>query len=116
MNPSEELGETYKDPIAHALEADKKLMKLHNQDQDKDKKKTKKEEFNSLTDAYSSMYQEGLSIADQMKVSSEYFKKRNARSPEEKAAEEKKDAESRAERGAMHKKPDPYKARAGESD
>ena len=35
---------------------------------------------------------------------------------EEKAAEEKRDAKSRAERGAMHKKPDPYKARAGESD
>ena len=91
-------------------------MKLHNQDQDKDKKKEKKEENTSLIDAYSSMYKEGLSVADQLKASREYFAKRNARSPEEKAAEEKRDAKSRAERGAMHKKPDPYKSRAGESD
>jgi hypothetical protein len=59
---------------------------------------------------------EGLSVEDQMKVSQDYFKKRAARSPEEKAAQEKKDAESRAKTSAMHKKPDPYKARAGESD
>jgi len=59
---------------------------------------------------------EGLSVKDQMKVSQEYFKKRNARSPEEKAAEEKAHAKSRAERSAMHKKPDPYKSRPGESD
>ena len=51
-----------------------------------------------------------------MKVSNEYFRKRNARSDEEKAADEARDAKSRAERSAMHKKPDPYKARAGESD
>ena len=59
---------------------------------------------------------EGLSVKDQMKVSQEYFKKRNARSPEEKAAEEEAHAKSRAERSAMHKKPDPYKSRPGESD
>ncbi len=59
---------------------------------------------------------EGLSVKDQMKVSQEYFKKRNARSPEEKAAEEKAHAKSRAERSAMHKKPDPYRSRPGESD
>ena len=59
---------------------------------------------------------EGLSVKDQMKVSQEYFKKRNARSPEEKAAEEKAHAKSRAERSAMHKRPDPYKSRPGESD
>ena len=59
---------------------------------------------------------EGLSVEDQMKVSQDYFKKRAARSPEEKAAQEKSDAQSRAKTYAMHKKPDPYKARAGESD
>ena len=59
---------------------------------------------------------EGLSVKDQMKVSQEYFKKRNARSPEEKKAEADKDAKSRAERSAMHKRPDPYKSRPGESD
>jgi hypothetical protein len=59
---------------------------------------------------------EGLSVKDQMKVSQEYFKKRNARSPEKKDAEEKAHAKSRAERSAMHKKPDPYKSRPGESD
>ena len=70
----------------------------------------------TMGESYSEVYSEGSSVADQLKVSREYFKKRNARSPEEKAAEEKRDAKSRAERGAMHKKPDPYKARAGESD
>ena len=59
---------------------------------------------------------EGLSVKDQMKVSQEYFKKRNSRSPEEKKAEADKDAKSRAERSAMHKRPDPYKSRPGESD
>ncbi len=59
---------------------------------------------------------EALSVEDQMKVSQDYFKKRAARSPEEKATQEKNDASSRAKTYAMHKKPDPYKARAGESD
>jgi len=59
---------------------------------------------------------EGLSVKDQMKVSRKHFEKRNARSPEEKAAEEKAHAKSRAERSAMHKRPDPYKSRPGESD
>ena len=67
-------------------------------------------------DAISNILGEGLSVADQMKASNEYFKKRNARSDEEKAADEARDAKSRAERSAMHKKPDPYKARGGESD
>ena len=62
------------------------------------------------------MRSEGLSVEDQMKVSRDYFKKRAARSPEEKATQEKSDAQSRAKTYAMHKKPDPYKARAGESD
>ena len=59
---------------------------------------------------------EGLSVADQMKVSNEYFKKRAARSPEEKESEKKKNALARAKNYASHKRPDPYKARAGESD
>ena len=62
------------------------------------------------------MRSEGLSVEDQMKVSRDYFKKRASRSPEEKATQEKSDAQSRAKTYAMHKKPDPYKARAGESD
>ena len=57
-----------------------------------------------------------LSVEDQMRVSQAYFKKRNARSDEEKEAEKEKNARSRAKRGAMHAKPDPYRARAGESD
>ena len=57
-----------------------------------------------------------MSVADQMKVSQDYFKKRNARSPEEKEAEKKTNAKARAKTYAMHKQPDPYKARAGESD
>ena len=59
---------------------------------------------------------EELSVKDQMKVSQEYFKKRNSRSPEEKKAEADKDAKSRAKNYAMHKRPDPYKSRPGESD
>lgn len=59
---------------------------------------------------------EGLSVKDQMKVSQEYFKKRNSRSPEEKKAEADKDAKSRAKNYAMHKRPNPYKSRPGESD
>ena len=59
---------------------------------------------------------EGLSVKDQMKVSQEYFKKRNSRSPEEKNAEADKNAKSRAKNYAMHKRPDPYKSRPGESD
>ena len=57
-----------------------------------------------------------LSVADQMRVSQAYFKKRNERSDEEKEAEKKKDAKARAKNYAQHKQPDPYKARAGESD
>lgn len=57
-----------------------------------------------------------LSVEDQMRVSQAYFKKRNARSEEEKEAEKKRDARSRSKRSAMHSKPDPYKARQGESD
>lgn len=59
---------------------------------------------------------EEMSVADQMRVSQEYFKKRASRSPEEKTAEKEKHAKSRARISAMHKRPDPYKARAGESD
>lgn len=59
---------------------------------------------------------EEMSVADQMKVSQEYFKKRASRSPEEKESEKERHAKTRARISAMHKKPDPYKARAGESD
>jgi len=46
---------------------------------------------------------EGLSVEDQMKVSQGYFKKRAARSPEEKASQEKKDASSRAKNYAANR-------------
>ena len=59
---------------------------------------------------------EGLSVKDQMKVSQEYFEKRNSRSPEKKKEEADEDAKSRAKNYAMHKRPDPYKSRPGESD
>ena len=71
--------------------------------------------YHPFSEAYASMYSEG-SVMDQLKASQGYFAKRNARSDEEKAAEKKSEAESRAKTYAMHKKPDPYKARAGESD
>ena len=70
-------------------------------------------EIDSLVEMYSES-----SVEDQMKASQEYFKKRNARSPEEKAAEEKSHAKARAKNYADNAKnrPDPYKSRAGESD
>jgi hypothetical protein len=46
---------------------------------------------------------EALSVQDQMKASREYFKKRNARSPEEKASQEKKDAAGRAKNAAANR-------------
>jgi len=46
---------------------------------------------------------EALSVEDQMKVSKGYFKKRNARSPEEKASQEKKDASGRAKNYAANR-------------
>lgn len=59
---------------------------------------------------------EGSSVEDEMEVSRKYFKQRNSRSPEEKKAEADNDAKSRAKNYAMHKRPDPYKSRPGESD
>jgi len=47
---------------------------------------------------------EGLSIKDQMKVSQDYFKNRAARSPEEKASQEKKDSAQKAKNFAANKK------------
>tara|TARA_R110002012_G_scaffold33790_2_gene98529 strand:+ start:2592 stop:3260 length:669 start_codon:yes stop_codon:yes gene_type:complete len=98
-------------------EKDPKIDKRHKGIGSAVKKLTKEEtsRYHSYTEAYASMYSEG-SVEDQMKVSQEYFKKRNARSDEEKEAEKKSEAASRAKTYAMHKKPDPYKARAGESD
>ena len=59
---------------------------------------------------------EGSSVEDEMEVSRKYFKQRNSRSPEEKKAEADNDAKSRAKNYAMHKRPDPYRSRPGESD
>ena len=59
---------------------------------------------------------EEMSVADQLRVSQEYFKKRAARSPEEKKSEKESHIKSRAATYAKHKQPDPYKSRAGESD
>jgi hypothetical protein len=59
---------------------------------------------------------EEMSVSDQMRVSQEYFKKRAARSPEEKKSEKERHIKSRAATYAKHKQPDPYKSRAGESD
>jgi hypothetical protein len=42
-------------------------------------------------------------VMNDLKVSREYFKKRNARSPEEKAAQEKKDAQGRAKNAAANR-------------
>lgn len=67
-------------------------------------------------DKQAKMANESLSIEDQMKVSKEYFKKRNARPQAEKDAEKMRNQESARKTAALHKKPDPYKARAGESD
>ena len=63
-----------------------------------------------------SIKKEGTSVKDQMKVSQEYFKKRKAMTPDEKASEKEKHAKARAKISAMHKKPNPYKSRVGESD
>ena len=89
----------------------------------KDPKSPRAKKQNRVSDQINRNFQsarktvgEGSSVEDQMKVSQEYFKKRNSRSPEEKKAEADKDAKSRAKNYAMHKRPDPYKSRPGESD
>jgi len=56
---------------------------------------------------------EGLSVADQMKVSREYFKNRKPQSPEAKKKEDRIKAKNYADN---KKNRDPYKSRAGESD
>ena len=74
-------------------------------------------EGDMVDEKYQGMYVgEGSSVEDQMAVSRKYFKNRNSRSPEEKEAEKRKNAEDRAKNYAMHKRPDPYKSRPGESD
>jgi|14BtaG_2_1085337.scaffolds.fasta_scaffold15438_1 hypothetical protein len=70
----------------------------------------------SMKNRLTGMAKESMDVKRQMQVSQDYFKKRASRSPEEKEAEKKRDAEGRAKNLSMHKKPDPYKARAGESD
>ena len=54
-------------------------------------------------DKQAKMANESLSIEDQMKVSQGYFKKRAARSPEEKAKQEKSDASARAKNSAANR-------------
>ena len=49
------------------------------------------------------MANEEMSVQDQMKVSQGYFKKRAARSPEEKAKQEKSDASARAKNSAANR-------------
>lgn len=49
------------------------------------------------------MANEEMSVQDQMKVSQSYFKKRAARSPEEKDAQEKSDAKARAKNSAANR-------------
>jgi hypothetical protein len=53
--------------------------------------------------AQAQMANEEMSVQDQMKVSREYFKKRADRSPEEKEAQEKSDAKSRAKNAAANR-------------
>ncbi len=67
-------------------------------------------------DNQAKMANEEMSVQDQLKVSNEYFTKRNARPQAEKDAEKMKNQQSARKTLALHKKPDPYKARAGESD
>ena len=54
-------------------------------------------------DKQAQMANEEMSVQDQMKVSQSYFKKRAARSPEEKATQEKKDASARAKNSAANR-------------
>ena len=54
-------------------------------------------------DNQAKMANEEMSVQDQMKVSQSYFKKRAARSPEEKATQEKKDASARAKNSAANR-------------
>ena len=54
-------------------------------------------------DKQAQMANEEMSVQDQMKVSQSYFKKRAARSPEEKAAQEKSDAKARAKNSAANR-------------
>ena len=57
---------------------------------------------------------ESMSVADQMRVSREYFKNRKPKSTEEKKKEDKIKAKNYADNSKN--RPDPYKSRAGESD
>ena len=54
-------------------------------------------------DKQAQMANEEMSVQDQMKVSQSYFKKRAARSPEEKAKQEKSDASARAKNSAANR-------------
>jgi len=111
-----------KDPKA-TMSPGLRALKKSDELQTKDPKSPRAKQQKKVSDQINRNFQsarktvgEESSVEDQMKVSQEYFKKRNSRSPEEKEAEKRKNAKDRAKNYAMHKKPDPYKSRPGESD
>jgi len=69
----------------------------------KEAKKQMKDAAVQQGGAQAKMANEEMSVPDQMKVSQSYFKKRAARSPEEKEAQEKSDAKSRAKNAAANR-------------
>lgn len=103
-------------PGRRALERSDKLQSTEPGSKRAKKQKRVSDQINRNFQSARETVGEGLSVEDQMKVSQEYFKKRNSRSPEEKEAEKRKNAKDRAKNYAMHKKPDPYRSRPGESD
>ena len=103
-------------PGRRALERSDKLQSTEPGSKRAKKQKRVSDQINRNFQSARETVGEGLSVEDQMKVSQEYFKKRNSRSPEKKKEEADEDANSRAKNYAMHKRPDPYKSRPGESD
>jgi hypothetical protein len=73
----------------------------------------KKDQKQVQRDPANEMAVESMSVADQMRVSREYFKNRKPKSAEEKNKEDKIKAKNYADN---KKNRDPYKSRAGESD
>ena len=73
----------------------------------------KKDQKQVQRDPANEMAVESMSVADQMRVSREYFKNRKPQSAEEKKKEDKIKAKNYADN---QKNRDPYKSRAGESD
>ena len=91
MGPNDESNHPYVD-----------VMPSMNQKADEAKKQMKQAALKQ-GGAQAKMANEEMSVADQLKASREYFKKRNARSPEEKAAQEKSDAKARAKNFAANR-------------